>query len=159
MYWCLFLAVLGLCCRAWALSSRGEQELLSNCNIQSSHCGAQASGMWAPWVWHVGLVAPQLLRSSPTRDQTGVACIAKWITNQWTIRKPHHHYWIHCNPNLLLQSSLKTRTWNTGKCEVISKIEVASVKGKVLMECPKHLSVCSLFKPRSHLLSLKYIHI
>ena len=28
------------------------------------------------------------MESSPTRDQTSVSCIAKWILNPWTTRKP-----------------------------------------------------------------------
>ena len=34
----LFLAVLGLHCFMWALSSWGEQGLLCNCGAQASHC-------------------------------------------------------------------------------------------------------------------------
>ena len=35
----LFLVVLGLRYSAWAFSSFGEQELLSSCGAQASHCG------------------------------------------------------------------------------------------------------------------------
>ena len=59
----LFLAALGLQCGAWvlycciqALSSGGEQGLLSSCSAQASHCGGFSyGGEWA--VWHVGSVA------------------------------------------------------------------------------------------------------
>ena len=33
-----FLAVLGLCCCTWAFSNCGEQELISSCGAQASHC-------------------------------------------------------------------------------------------------------------------------
>ena len=52
----LFLAVLGLCCQVWALSSCGERGLLSGCGVRASHCcksqavghaGFSTCGTWA----------------------------------------------------------------------------------------------------------------
>ena len=37
-------------------------------------------------VWHIGLVAPWIVGSSQTRDQTHVPCFSRWILNHWTIR-------------------------------------------------------------------------
>ena len=34
--------------------------------------------------WHMGLVALWHVGSSPTRDQTTVPYIARWILNHWT---------------------------------------------------------------------------
>ena len=70
------LAALGLCCCAQALSSCSERGLL--CGMRASYCigfscsGAQALGKQASvvvargsraqaqWLWHTGLVAPQM---------------------------------------------------------------------------------------------------
>ena len=55
------MAVLGLCCCSRAFSSCIQQELLSSCGAQASHCGgfsccgARALGRWASVV-----VAPML---------------------------------------------------------------------------------------------------
>ena len=35
----------------------------------------------------MGLVAPQLVESSWTRDGTHVPCIGRWILNHWTTRE------------------------------------------------------------------------
>ena len=46
------LAVLGLCSCAQAVSSFGEQGLLSRCGVQSSHCGCfslQSTGSKGTW--------------------------------------------------------------------------------------------------------------
>ena len=41
--------------------------------------------MWA--LEHSGLVAPQHVASSRTRDLTGVACLARQILHHWTTRE------------------------------------------------------------------------
>jgi len=43
-----------------------------------------------------GLVSPQHVGSSCTRDQTGVPCIARWILNHWTTREAHAMMTIIC---------------------------------------------------------------
>ena len=43
--------------------------------------------MWAQWPWSMGLVALWHGESSQTRDQTGVACIVRWILNRKTTRE------------------------------------------------------------------------
>ena len=46
------------------------------CSMQDLHCGAWA---WFPLsLWNL---------SSPTRDQTHIPCIARWIPNHWTSRE------------------------------------------------------------------------
>ena len=45
------------------------------------------SGMQAQWWWPTGLVAPWLVDSSQTRDQTHGPCIAKQILNHLTSRE------------------------------------------------------------------------
>ena len=48
------------------------------------------SRLWASRlqkVLHMGFVAPQHVRSSQTRDQTGVPCIARRILNHWTTKE------------------------------------------------------------------------
>ena len=64
---------------------------------RASHCsgfllrstGSRVHGLpllWFPgsraqaqWLWHMGLVALQQMRSSQTRDQTHIFCIGRWI--------------------------------------------------------------------------------
>ena len=59
--YCLFLAMLFLCCCMQAFSSCGEWEVLSSCGAQASHCGgfcycrARALGMRALTVAACGL--------------------------------------------------------------------------------------------------------
>ena len=71
-----FLAVRGLCCCMWALSSCREWGLLSSCSEQASHCcgfscGAQAQlsrGLWGLPRGEVEPVSPALTgRLSTTR--------------------------------------------------------------------------------------------
>ena len=39
---------------------------------------------------HTGLVAPWHVGFFPTRDQTGIPCIAQWNTNHWTTREAQY---------------------------------------------------------------------
>ena len=43
--------------------------------------------MWAQYLWHTDLVAPQHVGSSQTRDQTCVPCVDRRILNYWTTRE------------------------------------------------------------------------
>ena len=82
-------------------SSFGEQRLLSSCGALASHCrgftlwstgsGAPAfssCSTWAQYLCLQGLVAPQHVWSSQTKDGTGVPFIARWSLNHWTTREP-----------------------------------------------------------------------
>ena len=67
------MAILGLRCCSRAFSSCIEQELLSRCGAQASHChgfscGAQALGLLIEYLWYTGLVALWHVRSSRTQD-------------------------------------------------------------------------------------------
>ena len=96
------VAVLGLCCGAWALhcreralSSCGEQGLPSSCSEQASHCGgisccrAQALGRegFSRCRVHTDLVASRRVGSSQTRDPARVPCPGRQILNHWTTGK------------------------------------------------------------------------
>ena len=68
--------------------------------VQASHHGA-SSGCRAPAlgsrVWELrftGLVTPQHVGSSGTRDQTHVPCMGRWILNHWTTREILSFYWV-----------------------------------------------------------------
>ena len=93
----LFLAVLGLCCGAWA----------SHCGGFSC-CGARALGAWAPAVVAHGLsscglralerrlsscgarlVAPWHVEFSRTRARTRVSCLGRRILNHCATREVH----------------------------------------------------------------------
>ena len=66
---------------------------------------------------HIGLVAPQHVKSSPTKDQTYVPCIGNWILNHWTTREAQkellgnffliirEYYDIYVNPELAQEES------------------------------------------------------
>ena len=56
--------------------------------------GLRASVAVAPGLWHTGsvvvvpgLVAPQQVGSSQTRDRTHVPCIDRQVLNRWTTRE------------------------------------------------------------------------
>ena len=97
----LSMAALGLRCCWWTFSRCRELGLHSSCRAQASHCGGfsccgtqavehtgfSSCCMRAQWLWLMGLVVPQLVGSSWTRDRTGVPCIARWIPNHWTTRE------------------------------------------------------------------------
>ena len=72
----LFLAVLCLCCCAWASHQGGF-----------SCCRAQALGIKAPQLWHWGLVASQHVESSQIRDWTRVPFIGRQILIHCTTRE------------------------------------------------------------------------
>ena len=85
------MAVLGLrgCPQAFPSC---EQGLLSAAvrgllTAGSSCCRAQSPGDQAqPW-WPPGLVTPEHVDSSQTRDRTCVPCIGRQILSHWTARK------------------------------------------------------------------------
>ena len=80
----LILAALDLLCCEQAFSS---------CSAWASHhgtfscCGAQALGHVGFSSCGPGLVVPQHVESSRTRDQTYVPCIGRQILNYWTTSK------------------------------------------------------------------------
>ena len=100
IYLSFFLTALGLhCCAHKALSSFGKRGLVPS-------CGAQALLPWdmlnlpGPGIKPISpalagrflsTVPPGRLSmwnlSSPTRDQTRVLCIARWILSHWTTRE------------------------------------------------------------------------
>ena len=100
MFVCLFLAALGLHCCTWAFPSCSERKLLfvvvhglliavaSLVAEQGSrHAGFSSCGTWAQHLWLTGLVAPQHVGSSRTRDWTHVPCIGRRILNHWATRE------------------------------------------------------------------------
>ena len=113
----LFLAALGLHCCVRAFYSCGEwgysslrcvgfslRWLLLLRSTGSRHagfssCGVQAQQLWltgsrgqAQQLWRTGLVAPQHVGSSQTRDRTHVPCNGRWILNHCATREaPYIH--------------------------------------------------------------------
>ena len=109
----LFLAVLGLCCCCVGFSpvvaSKGYSIAVAHGLLiaVASCCRSQALGhsdfssrsrwaqkLWFPGsraqatqLWRTGLVAPQHVGSSWTRDWTHVSCIGRWILYHWTTRE------------------------------------------------------------------------
>ena len=98
-----FLDVLGLPCSlgfSLVVASRGS----SNCDVQAFIAGASFAPehkLWrlrlqyrpppgsraqVQWFWPTGSVAPWLVGSSQTRDQTHVSCIGRRILNHWITR-------------------------------------------------------------------------
>lgn len=76
--------------------SRGYSLQTSRCSGFPC-CGAQALGIWASVVaarrlgaqrlWYTGLVAPQHVESSQTRDGTHVLCIDGWVLTHCAVRE------------------------------------------------------------------------
>ena len=105
----LFVAVLGLLIavaslvaehglQAWGLQQL-QHASFSSCSARAlgravfSSCGTWAQQLWlagsrvqAQQLWHTGLVAPQHVGSSQTRDRTHVPCIGRRILNHCATR-------------------------------------------------------------------------
>ena len=45
------------------------------------------SRAWTQWLWHMGIVPSQHVKSSQNSDQTGIPCAGRQILNQWTTGK------------------------------------------------------------------------
>ena len=61
-------------------------------SMGSRHAGFSSCSTWAQQLWHTGLVAPQHVGSSRTRDRTHVPCIGRRILNHCPIREvPGQH--------------------------------------------------------------------
>ena len=67
-------------------------------------------GTQAQQLMHTGLVAPQHMRSSQTRDLTGVPCFVRQILNHWTSRKVCHQDYLRALKPLLIEASLHTQS-------------------------------------------------
>ena len=59
--------------------------------VAASFARAQALGEWASVVLVMGLVAPQHVESSWTRDQTHVSCIGRQILIYYTTREVRYY--------------------------------------------------------------------
>ena len=83
-------------CYSWAFSSCGKwgPPLLLVCQLFTAVPFLVAEHLpWAPgfqYLRHTGLVALRHVGSSPTRNQTSVPCIGRWILNHWTTREVPH---------------------------------------------------------------------
>ena len=53
---------------------------------QSTDSRARGLQPWAQWLWRTGIIAPQHVKSSHTRDRTCVPCLGR-ILNHWTTRE------------------------------------------------------------------------
>ena len=93
------LVALGLhCCTAFPLAV-GSRGYTPAGGAQASHCGgssccrAQALGHLGisrcavPGLWSAGLVSPQHMGFSRTRDQTCVSCFGRWILYHWATKE------------------------------------------------------------------------
>ena len=85
----LFVAALVLCCFARAFSSCSDAGLLFvlACGLLLLWAGFRSCGTLAQKLWRTGLVAPQHVESSRTRDQASVCCTGRWVLNHWTTRE------------------------------------------------------------------------
>ena len=63
------------------------QWLLLWWSMGSRYRSSSGCSTWAQKLWVTGLVAPQLLGSSWTRDRTHVPCTGRWILNHYTPRE------------------------------------------------------------------------
>ena len=59
-----------------------ERELLGTAVGGFSSCSSRVQ-----WLRHMGLVAPQHVPSSWTRDQSDVSCIGGWILYHWATKE------------------------------------------------------------------------
>ena len=96
--------------------------------------------------WCVGLVAPQHVESSWTRDQTHFLCIARWIPNHWTTKEVHKkvlnskiHCWRHlCSSRCLTVSCITIQNISFGvkkkKKESVEKnVPLLGISGRTQM--------------------------
>ena len=79
--------------------------------------GFSSCSPWAQLLWLEGLVAPQHVGSSQTREQTSVPCIGRWILNHWTSREALPKMFLILAGFVLLpliSLAIKYLTWPTG---------------------------------------------
>ena len=76
----------------WGFPQRWRAGATLPCGAQPSSCGgcsccrdSRACGL--QWLQCMGLVTPQHVGSSRTRDRTCVPCVDRWILNHWTTRE------------------------------------------------------------------------
>ena len=68
-------------------TAAGRLSLFSVSRDHSLVVACAFSLQWLLLLWSIGLVAPRLLQSSWTRDQTHVPCIGRQIFNHWISRE------------------------------------------------------------------------
>ena len=61
-------------------------------STSSRRAGFSSCGTQAQMLWHTGLVAPQRVGSSQTRDRTHVPCIGRRILNHCATREALNHF-------------------------------------------------------------------
>ena len=91
-YWCNILDTGCVCFYFFICDYSGSSLLWVGflCLQQAVPCSSCSTQAW--YSWHTGLVAPWLVESSGTRDQTGVPSIMRRILNHWTPRAAQDVY-------------------------------------------------------------------
>ena len=118
----LFMATLGLCCRAGislVVLSRGYPSvveyrlLIVVASLVAEH---EFKGTQAQSFWHTGLVAPWYVGSFWTGDQTCVSCIGRWILYHCQGSPRMQIFWYHvpCStrPEGLLTNEMRLSLYN-----------------------------------------------
>ena len=110
--WVLLLPGLFSSCNKWVHSSLRCSSFSLWGYSFVFFCGVQALVVLAPGLWSTGsivvgtgLVAPQHVGSSWTRDQTCVPCIGRRITYHWATREAWNIHLKHCTTRKVLKLS------------------------------------------------------
>ena len=87
----LFLAELGLVAAVGGYSLVAVHRFLivvASCQAWApGHSGFSSCSTGVQWLWHIGLVVPQHVESSQTRDWTRVLYVGRQILNWWNTRE------------------------------------------------------------------------
>ena len=70
---------------SWSRDSR--HVAFRNCRVQAQSLQLADPRVQAHKSWYMCLAVPQPVGTSQTRDQTHIACMAKWILNHWPTRE------------------------------------------------------------------------
>ena len=108
------MATLDRCCFVYSLSCCSElvHGLLTVVVLPVAECrleglaGFNSCRALAQWLWHTGLVVPQHVESSQTRDQTCVPCIGRQILILCTTREIPVIYFKYSRVYMLVPNSL-----------------------------------------------------
>ena len=85
------------CCTGSAFLHTGFLQFLgAGVTLQLQYEGFSGCGAQAQQLWYTGLVAPQHVESSPTRDQTRVPCTGRQILSHGAPGKSSHCSYTHC---------------------------------------------------------------
>ena len=157
------LIVLSLRCFVLAFSSCGEWDLVFalvlGLLIEVAPLVAEHR-LWAhglQQLWHVGLVAPQHVKFSQTRDRTPVPCIGRWILIQCATREVHCASYDACLSLSGIEDSFFLIPPATKSCFIYQNLHRRWWNERAGVMLPHHSSQITIYTPVWNTLVFKRI--